>query len=62
MSNKVIARFKANGNVAVVTYNSTYREYRVRVNDNPDSDYFTEDRKDAEGTAHHMLLSMKKFA
>lgn len=40
---------------AVVAYSTEWQEFRVRFNDKPESDYFTDDKQDAYDTAKFVL-------
>lgn len=45
----------SNGTQVTVLYNTEWDEYEVRVQGSPDATYYTDSRKDAQGTALLML-------
>ena len=42
------------------SYNSEYKEYRIRIAGHPQADYFTNDSQDAIGTAMDLLAVYTK--
>ena len=55
MSRRTISKHMAHAHVVMVTYESDLREYRARIDRDPKSDYFTDDKQDALDTASAML-------